>query len=61
MLKQWINQKVAGGVIRHVMTVLGGMLMASGHTDAATWEIVTGGAVAAAGIGFSIIEKQWRF
>lgn len=60
-----VTRKAIGSVVRHGMTVLGGYLVASGTLDADTvggtdWQAIQGGAVAAAGLLWSLVEKGAR-
>lgn len=61
MLTTWINGKIVGSVVRHLMTVAGTFLVAEGYTDEATWQTVTGGTVALASIALGVAEKRFRF
>ena len=48
------------GVARHILTVIGGIFVAKGYTDAGTLNVIIGGAVAAGGVAWSIVEKKQR-
>lgn len=46
------------GVLRHILTVLGGVLVTKGHLGEADLEILAGAAVTLVGIGWSIYAKR---
>ena len=46
------------GVVRHVLTVVGGIFVAKGQIDADTMNTAVGAAVALGGIAWSIIDKK---
>lgn len=48
------------GIARHVLTVIGGGLVAKGYLDAGTLNVIIGGAVAAGGVAWSIVDKKQR-
>lgn len=59
MIKALMLEKLLGLVIRHGMTVAGGYLVSGGYADENTVQMLTGGAVAAGGVGLSFIEKKF--
>jgi hypothetical protein len=59
-MKALFLQKFVGSTVRHAMTVAGGWMLAEGHADAATVEAITGGVIAAVGVGLSLVEKRAR-
>lgn len=61
VLKSLMLGKVAGPLIRHGATALGGFLIAQGWADDATAQEITGGLVAAGGVLVSFVEKEIRF
>jgi hypothetical protein len=52
-----MNFAMIMGITRHVLTTLGGAMVAKGYTDSATLDTVIGGATAALGVVWSIYEK----
>lgn len=56
-LQSLLFSKVTTLIARHALTAAGAVLVAEGHTDAAAWEVVSGGAMAALGIGLSVAQK----
>jgi len=48
------------GIVRHLLTAVGGAVVAKGMIDAGQAEIVVGSLVALAGVAASIIEKKLR-
>lgn len=60
MLKSLLLSQIANSVIRHVMTALGGYLMAQGLADEGTVSEISGGVIAASGVFLSWAEKQSR-
>jgi hypothetical protein len=57
-----VSQAPAGnpllGIVRHILTLLGGALMAKGYGDQADIEMLVGGLVAVIGATWSIYEKR---
>lgn len=51
---------VVMGIVRHVLTAVGGAVVAKGMIDAGQAEIVVGSLVALAGVVASVIEKKLR-
>jgi len=60
MLKALIFNKVAGPIVRHAATALGGWLAANGYADGAAIEAISGGVVAAGGLLVSFAEKRFN-
>lgn len=60
MIKAILINKIAGPLIRHGATVLGGYLIAEGIADEAAVSAITGGIVAAGGVAVSFAEKYLR-
>jgi hypothetical protein len=64
MLKLLFTPKIVGSLVRHAVTAVGGFMVASGLVDpvadAAALEAIAGGAVALAGLGWSMLEKARR-
>ena len=48
------------GIVRHVLTTVGGIFVAKGYIDDTGVEALAGGIVAIAGVVWSIIEKRNR-
>lgn len=48
------------GLLRHVLTAAGGILVARGAVDAGTMEMAVGGAVTLGAAGWSVWEKRSR-
>jgi hypothetical protein len=53
-------EQMIKGVLRHVLTAVGGALVAKGVVDAATAEAAIGAIVTLAGLGWSVWEKKGR-
>jgi hypothetical protein len=53
-----MNQSVILGIVRHVLTTAGGVLITKGVTDNAGVEAIVGGLVAAVGVVWSIFAKR---
>lgn len=53
-----VNAEVVAGVVRHVLTVLGGALMMSWGIDGGTWEVVAGAIATLAGFSWSLWAKR---
>jgi len=47
-------------LVRHLLTALGGVLVAKGYTDADTMNSAVGAAVTLGGVGWSIVDKKKR-
>lgn len=45
-------------LVRHGLTLLGGVVTANGHADSATWETIAGGVLAAIGVVWSLLDKK---
>lgn len=45
------------GIIRHVMTIAGTLLVASGSVAEGSWEVITGSAIALASVVWSVFSK----
>lgn len=53
-------QSITGSVMRHLLTGIGGVLVAQGWVSAEDWEkLLAGAIVAVAGLAWSFIEK-WK-
>jgi hypothetical protein len=48
------------GIARHLLTLLGGFLVARGTLDAAAAETLIGAGVSIVGVGWSVLEKKKR-
>lgn len=48
------------GILRHVLTALGGLLVAKGYADESTINAGIGGAITLGGAAWSIIDKRQR-
>lgn len=57
-----VNGQEVAGLVRHILTTVGGVLVANGHVTGSDWELVAGAAGTLAGFGWSIMAKRgWRF
>jgi hypothetical protein len=45
------------GIVRHVMTIVGTLLVASGSIAEGGWEVITGSALALASVVWSVFSK----
>lgn len=57
-IKMKLTQEQLYGIIRHLMTGVGVLLIAKGKVDESTWQIVTGSVLGIAGVVWSIISKD---
>jgi hypothetical protein len=48
------------GVLRHLLTVLGGIFVTRGYVDADAVNAAVGAATTLAGVGWSIMDKRAR-
>jgi hypothetical protein len=48
------------GIVRHILTLVGGGFVAKGHIDASTAETVVGALISLSGVAWSILEKNNR-
>ena len=48
------------GIVRHILTTLGGILVTKGYVDASGIEAIAGGVVAVVGVVWSVLEKRAR-
>lgn len=53
-----MNKDVILGVIRHVLTAGGGILVSSGYIDASNMDIAAGAIVALIGVVWSVIKNK---
>jgi hypothetical protein len=53
-----MNNDILLGLVRHVLTALGGVLVTKGTIDQSTAETVTGGVVAIIGAIWSVVTKK---
>lgn len=52
-----MNAEVLGGIVRHVLTGVGGYFVATGLIDVGTMEVAVGAIVALVGIVWSVWAK----
>lgn len=53
-----MTPEIVGGIVRHLLTALGGYVVATGALDAATTETAIGALVTLAGIAWSVWTKM---
>ena len=53
-----MNAAMIGGLVRHLLTTFGGILVANGVTDENTINAIAGGLAALAGLVWSLWEKK---
>ena len=53
-----ITQDQILAIVRHLLTMVGGVLMMHATVDAATWELISGAVIGIAGIAWSIYDKN---
>jgi len=53
-----ISQEQVNGIIRHVMTGVGSILIMKGTVDESTWFVVTGSLLGVVGILWSVFAKK---
>ncbi len=53
-----MNKDTILGIVRHVLTGVGGILVTRGYTDTAALETAVGGLIALAGFIWSILAKR---
>lgn len=53
-----MDQQQAIGIFRHILTTLGGVIVAKGYTDESTMTAIVGGAVALAGFIWSYVKNK---
>ena len=52
-----MNAEVLGGIVRHILTGIGGYFVATGMIDAGTMDIAVGAIVALVGVAWSVWTK----
>lgn len=52
------NSEYAQALVRHILTAVGGFLVARGFADSTTVETIIGGAVALTGVISSLMHKK---
>lgn len=50
--------EMISGVVRHLLTTFGGVLVAKGYLDAEQLSALAGGAAVLAGVAWSLLAKQ---
>lgn len=55
-----MNSTVIVGIIRHILTTLGGILVAKGQLDSANLETIAGGLSALVGVVWSVYDKRTK-
>ena len=55
-----MNNAMRMGILRHVLTIIGSLLVARGYTDASTMEVVVGSATALGATAWSMADKKKR-
>ena len=53
-----MSQEQIYGVIRHVLSAVGGILVAKGVLEGGAWTELTGAAMALVGVIWSIVDKK---
>lgn len=53
-----MNQEQILGIVRHVLTILGGVLVSKGDLEAGQVELLTGAVVTVLGVAWSIYAKR---
>jgi hypothetical protein len=53
-----MNNEILLGLVRHILTAIGGVLVAKGSVDQSTVETVIGGIVAIVGAAWSVFSKK---
>jgi hypothetical protein len=46
------------GIVRHTLTILGTLLIASGNVLEGSWEVITGSTIALASVVWSVFSKD---
>jgi hypothetical protein len=55
-----MNKDQIFGVVRHVLTAVGGILIAKGVIDDALWGEIVGGALSLAATIWSVVDKRGK-
>lgn len=55
-----MNEQVITAIVRHLLTLFGGVMAARYGIDGSTVDAIVGGAAAAAGVGWSVWDKRSR-
>jgi hypothetical protein len=53
-----MNSEVLGGIVRHILTALGGILVTKGYVEAGQVELIVGAVATLAGVAWSIFAKK---
>jgi hypothetical protein len=53
-----MNGEQIGGIVRHLITTFGGVLIAKGYVDEGTLQAAAGAIAVLVGIGWSIFAKK---
>lgn len=55
-----MNKDIVLGLVRHVITAAGGLVIGKGYVDASTLDAAVGAIVTLVGIGWSVVDKRSR-
>lgn len=55
-----MSREIWLGLARHVLTILGGMMVSRGYMDASAVDTVVGAAVTIGGVAWSVSDKKKR-
>ena len=55
---QKLEGQIFMGVVRHGLTTLGGIFLASGYGNNSQWQSIAGGLLTAAGVAWSAYQKH---
>jgi hypothetical protein len=53
-----MNKETILGIVRHILTTAGGVLVTKGVTDDSNAQAIVGGIIAAIGVIWSIVQKK---
>lgn len=57
-IKMKLTQEQIFGIVRHIMTGVGAILIAKGKVDESAWTLVTGSVLGVVGIVWSVLSKN---
>lgn len=55
-----MNKDIVLGLVRHVITAGGGLVIGKGYIDASAFDAAVGAIVTLIGIGWSVVDKRSR-
>jgi hypothetical protein len=59
MIFDFINSDEFDGLVRHILTTVGGMTLVTGHMDPSQWQTIAGAVATLLGVAWSVANKKY--